>query len=106
MKLKLLIITTTILVSLLATDQYYLSLQDQEIKKSDLVQNCIPSESNQIIPSIGLYNHTHSFDLLTCTWNPTEHGTPGFLESLYVSFIEPIFLDVAGSLEFNLVNEN
>ena len=59
-------IIVAILVSLLTVDQYYLSLQDQEIKKSDWVQNCVPPVSNQVVPSIGLYNHTHSFDLMTC----------------------------------------
>ena len=94
-----LVIVTAILVSLLASDQYYLSLQDKELKKSDWVQNCIPVGSDGIVPAIGLFNHTHSFDLQTCSWKPTEHGTPGFLESLYISFIEPIFLDIADSLE-------
>lgn len=88
-----------IVVSLLVADQYYISLQDEELKKSDWVQNCVPPESYQVVPSIGLYNHTHSFDLLTCTWNTTERGVPGFLESLYTSVIEPIFLDVADILE-------
>ena len=86
-------------ISLLAADQYYLSLQDRELKKSDWVQDCVPVESDAIIPSIGLFNHTHSFDLKTCTWSPVKHGTPGFLESLYISFIEPVFSDVAGRLE-------
>lgn len=93
------VIIIAILVFLLTSDQYYLSLQDQEIKKSDWVKNCVPPESHQAVPSIGLYNHTHSFDLLTCTWHSTEHGAPGFLESLYTSFIEPIFLGVADSFE-------
>ena len=95
-------IITAIPLSLLAADQYYLSFQDKELKKSDWVQNCIPVGSDGIVPSIGLFNHTHSFDLQTCSWEPTEHGAPGFLESLYTSFIEPIFLDIANSLE----NEN
>jgi len=104
MKTRLLIIIgiiTTILVSLLVADQYYLSLQDKELKKSDWVQNCIPVGPNVGVPSIGLFNHTHSFDLQTCSWNPTEHGAPGFLESLYTSFIEPVFLDIVDSLEMN-----
>lgn len=96
---KILIAIAITVTSLLASDQYYLSFQDNELKKSKWVQNCVPVEDYQIVPSIGLHNHTHSFDLLTCTWNPTEHGTPGFLESLYTSFIEPIFLDTAGILE-------
>ncbi len=96
---KILIVITIIAFSLLVSDQYYLSYQDKELKKSDWVQNCLPAEDYQVVPSIGLYNHTHSFDLLTCTWHPTEHGVPGFLESLYVSFMEPIFIDVAESLE-------
>ncbi|MCH9657773.1 hypothetical protein K0U27_03590 [archaeon] len=96
---KVLIVIGVVVVSLLASDQYYLSFQNQELKKSDWVQNCIPAEGYQAVPSIGLYNHTHSFDLRTCSWNPTEHGTPGFLESLYISFMEPIFLDAADILE-------
>ena len=102
MKTGLLVIVgiiTAIIVSLLVSDQYYLSLQDQEIKKIDWVQNCTPVGPEGIVPSIGLYNHTHSFDLRTCNWNPTEHGRPGFLESLYISFIEPIFLDITDDLE-------
>ncbi|KAF6246367.1 hypothetical protein C6990_09580 [Nitrosopumilus sp. b3] len=100
--MKILIIVgiiVVILASLLASDQYYLSYQDQEIKKSDWVQNCVPPKEHQVVPSIGLYNHTHSFDLLTCTWHPTEHGTPGFLESLYISFIEPVYFDIASGME-------
>ena len=96
---KILIVTAITITSLLASDQYYLSFQDKELKKSDWVQNCLPVEDNQIVPSIGLYNHTHSFDLRTCTWYPTERGAPGFLESLYVSFVEPVFTDVTESLE-------
>jgi len=92
--LIILVIVVATLVSLLASDQYYLSFQDKELKKSDWVQNCIPVGSDGIVPSIGLYNHTHSFDLQTCSWKPTGHGAPGFLESLYISFIEPIFLDL------------
>jgi hypothetical protein len=102
MKTRLLIISGVIgiiAISLLVSDQYYLSLQDREIKNSDWVKNCVPPKDHQVVPSIGLYNHTHSFDLLTCTWHPTEHGTPGFLESLYTSFIEPIFFDIADVLE-------
>ena len=102
MKSKLLIIPgiiATIVVSLLVTDQYFLSLQDKELKKSEWVQNCVPAQPNRAVPAIGLFNHTHSFDLRTCTWNTTEHGVPGFLESLYISFIEPVFLDVADILE-------
>ena len=96
---KILVVVAITITSLLASDQYYLSFQDKELKKSDWVQNCLPVEDNQIVPSIGLYNHTHSFDLRTCTWHHTEHGAPGFLESLYVSFVEPLFIDVADSLE-------
>lgn len=94
MKSRVLIIIgiiAMIVVSLLVADQYYLPLQDKELKKSDWVQNCVPAGPNQAVPAIGLFNHTHSFDLRTCSWNPTEHGKPGFLESLYISFIEPIF---------------
>ena len=86
-------------ISLPAADQHYLSLQDRELKKSDWVQYCVPVESDAIIPSIGLFNHTHSFDLKTCTWSPVERGTTGLLESLYISFIEPVFSDAAGMLE-------
>ena len=96
---KILILIAILVPSLLAADQYYLSLQDQELKKSDWVQNCVPVGPDAIVPSIGLYNHTHSFDLQTCSWNPAEHGKPGFLESLYVSFVEPLFIDVGDSLE-------
>lgn len=102
MKTRLLIILGIIAligVSLLVADQYYFSLQDKELKKSEWIQNCVPAPPNRAVPAIGLFNHTHSFDLLTCTWNTTERGVPGFLESLYISFIEPIFLDVADILE-------
>ncbi|PIW35965.1 MAG: hypothetical protein COW26_01615, partial [Nitrosopumilales archaeon CG15_BIG_FIL_POST_REV_8_21_14_020_33_23] len=102
MKTRFLIIIgiiITILASLLASDQYYLSLQDKELKKSDWIQNCVPVGTDGIVPAIGLFNHTHSFDLRTCNWSTTEHGTPEFLESLYISFIEPIFLDIADILE-------
>ena len=88
-----------IVISLLAADQYYLSLQDKNLKESNFVQNCVPAGPDRIAPSIGLFNHTHSFDLLTCTWSPVEHGTPGLLESLYISFIEPIFSYTADGLE-------
>ena len=84
---------------MLASDQYYLSLQDKELKNSHWVQNCVSDEPDRIVPAIGLFNHTHSFDLRTCTWHPTERGTPGFLESLYISFVEPLFIDIADSLE-------
>ena len=77
-----------------------------ELKKSDWVQNCVPLEFHQVVPSIGLYNHTHSFDLQTCIWNPTEHGTPGFLESLYTSFIEPIFLDITYHLDQTITSNS
>ena len=96
-KVMIVIVITTI--SLLASDQYYLSFQDKELKKSNWVQNCTTAEDYQVVPSIGLYNHTHSFDLRTCIWHATEHGTSGFLESLYVSFVEPLFTDVVDSLE-------
>ena len=96
---KILILIAIFVSSLLAADQYYLSFQDKELKKSDWVQNCVPAGPDVIIPSIGLYNHTHSFDLQTCSWDPIEHGSPGFLESLYVSFVEPLFIEVADGLE-------
>ena len=102
MKSKLLMIPgilIAILISLLASDQYSIVYQDQEIKKSDWVQNCTTAEPNQVIPLIGIYNHTHNFDLITCTWIPTEHGTPGFLESSYTSIIEPIFLNFVNGLQ-------
>lgn len=102
MKTRLLIIIgiiTAVIVSLLAADQYYLSWQDKELKKSDWVQDCIPVGPTGAVPLIGLVNHTHAFDLQTCSWSPTEHGKPGFLESLYISFVEPVFLDIADSLE-------
>jgi len=98
-KCKILILIAISVSSLLAADQYYLSFQDKELKKSDLVQNCVPVGPDGIIPVIGLYNHTHSFDLRTCAWHTTEYGAPSFLESLYVSFVEPLFIDVADNLE-------
>ncbi len=97
--LTILAISVAIPASLLAADQYYLSWQDKKMKEFDWIQNCVPAGPGVIIPSIGLFNHTHSFDLKTCTWSPTEHGTPGLLESLYTSFIESVLLDTAGSLE-------
>lgn len=100
---KILIVIAITTISLLASDQYYLSFQDKELKKSHWVQNCTSDEPDRMVPAIGLFNHTHSFDLRTCTWHPTEHGTPGFLESLYISFIEPTLLDIADSLETNYV---
>lgn len=104
MKTRLLIVLGTIVIILtssLVANQYYLSLQDKELKQSDWVQNCVPGGPDKAVPLIGLFNHTHSFDLSTCTWNLTENGTPGFLESLYISFIEPIFFDITDSLEMN-----
>ena len=97
MKTRLLLISVivaAISVSLLASDQYYLSWQDKKLKESDWIQNCVPVGSDGIIPAIGLFNHTHSFDLQTCSWGSTEDGTPGFLESLYISFIETHILDL------------
>ena len=100
---KIMIAIAITTISLLASDQYYLSYQDKELKKSHWVQNCTSDEPDRIVPAIGLFNHTHSFDLRTCTWHPTEYGTPGFLESLYISFMEPAFLDIANSLETKYV---
>ena len=100
---KILIVVAITITSLLISDQYYLSSQDKELKKSHWVQNCTSDEPDRIVPAIGLFNHTHSFDLRTCTWHPTEHGTPGFLESLYISFIEPTLFDIANSLETKYV---
>ena len=97
--LTILAISVAIPASLLAADQYHVSWQDKKMKELDWIQDCVPAGPGVIIPSIGLFNHTHSFDLKTCTWSPTEHGTPGLLESLYISFIEPVFSDVAGMLE-------
>ena len=97
--LIILAISVAIPASLLAADQYHMSWQDKKMKEFDWIQNCVPAGPGVIIPSIGLLNHTHSFDLKTCTWSPTEHGTPGLLESLYTSFIEPVFSDIAGRLE-------
>ena len=96
---KILIVIAITITSLLVSDQYYLSFQDKELKKSHWVQNCTFDKPDRIVPAIGLFNHTHSFDLRTCTWHPTEHGMPGFLESLYISFVEPLFIDIADSLE-------
>ena len=84
--LIILAISVAIPASLLAADQYHMSWQDKKMKEFDWIQNCVPAGPGVIIPSIGLFNHTHSFDLKTCTWSPTEHGTPGLLESLYTSF--------------------
>ena len=75
---KIIIGFVIVILSLLVSDQYYLSLQDKELKKSNWVRNCVPVGSDAVVPSIGLFNHTHSFDLRTCDWNPTENGTPGF----------------------------
>jgi len=72
--LVILVIVSAIPLFLLVSDQYYLSFQDKELKKSDWVQNCVPVGTGGIVPPIGLFNHTHSFDLQTCSWNPTEHG--------------------------------
>ena len=81
MKTRLLIIPVIVVavsLSLLAIDQYVIALQDEEIKKSDWVQNCTLPESHHVISAIGIYNHTHNFDLRTCTWITTDRGTPGF----------------------------
>ena len=97
--LTILAISVAIPASLLAADQYHVSWQDKKMKEFDWIQNCVPAGPGVIIPSIGLFNHIHSFDLKTCTWSPTEHGTPGLLESIYTSFIEPVFSYTADGLE-------
>ena len=94
----LLFIISSVLVTLVTLDQYVIAIQDTELKQSHWIQECKPAGPNQGVPAIGLYNNTHGFDLLTCTWYLTDNGTPGFIESLYISFVEPFFADLSSLL--------
>lgn len=89
-----LFVIASLLVTLVTLDQYFIIEQDKDVKKSELVKNCKPAEHNEYLPSIGIFNNTHSFDLRTCTWYPSENGTPGLIKSLYTSFVEPTLLDL------------
>ena len=95
-----LFVIASLLVTLVTLDQYFIAVQDRELKESDLVQNCKPAGPNGVVPSISLYNNTHGFDLMTCTWYPSDNGTPGLIESLYTSFVEPHILDFTNGFTF------
>lgn len=95
-----LFVIASLLVTLVVFDQYFIAVQDRELKESNWVQDCKPPGPNEVVPSIGLYNNTHGFDLLTCTWYPSENGTPGLIESLYTSFVEPHILDLLYGFTF------
>ena len=95
-----LFVIASLLVTLVVLDEYFIAVQDRKIKESDLVQNCEPAGPNEAVPLIGIYNNTHGFDLVTCTWHPSDNGTPGLMESLYTSFIEPHILDFTNGFTF------
>lgn len=95
-----LFVIASLLVTLVVLDEYFIAVQDREIKESDLVQNCKPPGPDQVVPLIGIYNNTHGFDLLTCTWYSSDNGTPGLVESLYTSFVEPHILDLLYGFTF------
>ncbi|MEE9572930.1 MAG: hypothetical protein V3W20_07780 [Candidatus Neomarinimicrobiota bacterium] len=37
------------------------------------VTDCIPAGPDDIVPSIGIYNQTHTFNLSTCVWEPMKN---------------------------------
>lgn len=89
-----LFIIASLLVTLVTLDQHFVIEQDKDVKKSELVKNCKPAGHNEYLPSIGIYNNTHGFDLRTCTWSPTDDGRPGMIVSFYNSFVEPHLFDL------------
>ncbi len=88
-----LFVIASLLVTLVVFDQYFIIEQDKDVKKSELIKNCKPAGHNEYLPSIGIFNNTHGFDLRTCTWHLSDDGAPGLIESLY-TFIEPHILDL------------
>jgi len=94
-----LFVIASLLVTIVTLDQYFIIEQDKDVKKSELVKNCKPAGHNEYLPSIGIFNSTHGFDLRTCTWYLSDDGTPGLIESLY-TFIEPHILDLLYGFTF------
>lgn len=86
-----LFVIASLLVILVTLDQYFIIEQDREVKDRDFVKYCEPSEESVLIL---IQNNTHDFDLRTCTWYPSDNGTPGLIKSLYISFVEPHILDL------------
>lgn len=90
-----LILFCIILIGPIIIDQYMIIEQDKSIKNSDWVQDCIPVKPGELVKWPGIYNHTHGFDLRTCTWFDSDKGQrTGFIESLYISFVEPFIFDL------------
>lgn len=46
--------------------------QNNDVHNRSFVKNCIPGGPDKIVPAIGIYNSTHTFDLRFCTWVPIE----------------------------------
>ncbi len=88
------LLIVSLLVTLITIDQYFITVQDEKIKESDWIKNCKPAGPNEVVPLVGLYNNTHGFDLGTCTWYPSDKSNPGLMKSLYISFVEPFFIDL------------
>ena len=86
-----LFVIASLLVTLVTFDQYFIAVQDREVKERDFVKYCEPSEESVLIL---IQNNTHDFDLRTCTWYPSDNGNPGLIESFYTSFVEPFFIDL------------
>jgi len=74
-----LFVIASLLVTLVTLDQYFIAVQDGEIKESPFVKDCQPAKLGDATLLIGIYNNTHGFDLRTCTWYPTDDGTPGMI---------------------------
>lgn len=83
-----------LLVTLVTLDTYFIAVQDTEVKESDLVQDCDPIPDGAMIPLVDISNNTHKFLIHTCTWSPTDDGTPGLIKSIYTKFVEPHILDL------------
>ena len=88
-----LFVIASLLVILVTLDQHFIAVQDKEIKEFPFVKDCQPFGHNEYLPSIGIYNNTHGFDLRTCTWYLSDDGAPGLMGSLY-TFIERHILDL------------
>jgi len=60
-----------IIIVIISTVSYYSFLDDQNKKthESKWVKECIPKDNDKFIPSIGIQNSTHNFDLRTCEWS-------------------------------------
>lgn len=109
MKIKYIVIIL-VLVGIIPTpfgiDMYFISEGDKKIKESTWVKDCEPKESDGIIPLVDIYNHTHTFDLETCTWHPSDKDRSGFLDSLYIGLVEPISSWISNLLFVQYVYES